>query len=362
MRTSTAVPAARPRSLASESIAPAAPEQYRELDRLAKDLVQDLHTPSPAVFWTDLLGSALLGWGAFVVAVQSTPWSPLMLLAVSVAAMALYRGLCFIHEITHIRPRALPGFETTWNLLFGVGLLLPSLTYVGVHHSHHAPATYGTCDDPEYLPFARSRTTLITFALQSSFLIPVLLLVRFLLLSPIGWLFRSVRQWLDIHASSFAMNPVYRRRMLPAASQRLRRWEVVLFIGSASAATLIFFGVIPLRTFWVWYAVLTIVSFVNTLRVLAAHRYESDGTPGDRTWQLVDSIDTPGGPWTVLWAPVGLRYHAMHHYFPGIPYHNLGKAYRRITGAEPATAAYGLSTGDNLLSSLVSLYRKTGRT
>jgi len=30
------------------------------------------------------------------------------------------------------------------------------------------------------------------------------------------------------------------------------------------------------------------------------------------------------------WAPVGLRYHALHHYFPGIPYHNLGFAYQRL--------------------------------
>ena len=68
------------------------------------------------------------------------------------------------------------------------------------------------------------------------------------------------------------------------------------------------------------------VSFFNTLRVLGAHEYESDGQPRDRFEQLQDSIDTPGGPWTELWAPVGLRYHALHHYFPGIPYHNLGKA------------------------------------
>ena len=80
---------------------------------------------------------------------------------------------------------------------------------------------------------------------------------------------------------------------------------------------------------------LALVSLVNTLRVLGAHAYELDGAPRDRRGQLADSLDTPGGPWTELWAPVGLRYHALHHYFPGIPYHNLGVAYRRIVETVP---------------------------
>ena len=79
----------------------------------------------------------------------------------------------------------------------------------------------------------------------------------------------------------------------------------------------------------VWYAVNAFISVCNTMRTLGAHRYESTGLPLDRAGQLADSIDTPGAAWTELWAPVGLRYHALHHYFPGIPYHNLGLAYRR---------------------------------
>ena len=39
-----------------------------------------------------------------------------------------------------------------------------------------------------------------------------------------------------------------------------------------------------------------------------------------------------------LWAPVGLRYHALHHLLPGVPYHNLGEAHRRVTAAlEPGS-------------------------
>ena len=42
-------------------------------------------------------------------------------------------------------------------------------------------------------------------------------------------------------------------------------------------------------------------------------------------------VDVPGNLFiTALWAPVGLRYHATHHLFPSLPYHNLGKAHRRL--------------------------------
>jgi fatty acid desaturase len=341
---------------------PATSESHRELDRVSRRLVQDLHTADPRIFWADLLTCAFVGWVAFAVAIRATLWSFAMLGAVLIAAAALYRGLCFVHEITHIRQRALPGFETAWNLLFGVGLLLPSVTYVGVHLSHHAPAQYGTQEDPEYLPLARSRAMLVSFAIQSSFLLPLLLVLRFALLSPFGWLSPWIRHRLDTHASSFAMNPAYRRSMTPESSTRLRRWEVVLFAFVVFTVVLLSRGVLPVRTLLVWYVVLMIVSLVNTLRVLGAHQYESDGTPGDRTWQLIDSIDTPGPFWTALWAPVGLRYHALHHYFPGIPYHNLGEAYRRIVGtAGRAPATYQQSTSSSLRRSLSALYRKAAQ-
>jgi fatty acid desaturase len=130
-----------------------------------------------------------------------------------------------------------------------------------------------------------------------------------------------------------------------------------MLVSWSAALSAIGFGLLPVRTLGVWYGVVTLVSFLNTLRVLGAHEYQSDGTPLDREGQLSDSIDTPGGPFTELWAPVGLRYHALHHYFPGIPYHNLGAAYRRIVAALPDRALYRDSTSPSLRQSLSALYR-----
>ncbi len=140
------------------------------------------------------------------------------------------------------------------------------------------------------------------------------------------------------------MNLKYRRQATPELLRLVRRDSVILLLFWGIFAGLTIEHVIPLRTFAIWLAVLSIISFVNTLRTLGAHEYESDGQPLDRMGQLLDSIDTPGAFWTELWAPVGLRYHALHHYFPGIPYHNLRRAYRRIAG--PLARRRGLQTDE----------------
>jgi fatty acid desaturase len=41
-----------------------------------------------------------------------------------------------------------------------------------------------------------------------------------------------------------------------------------------------------------------------------------------------------------LWAPVGLRFHALHHLLPGVPYHHLLEAHRRLVAALGADSPY----------------------
>ncbi len=72
----------------------------------------DLHEVRPAIYWTDLIARAGLGWTAFAVATLQPLGSASGAAAIAVAVFALYRGLAFTHEISHQRQR-LPGFETT---------------------------------------------------------------------------------------------------------------------------------------------------------------------------------------------------------------------------------------------------------
>jgi fatty acid desaturase len=113
---------------------------------------------------------------------------------------------------------------------------------------------------------------------------------------------------------------------------------------------------LPLRFFVFWYAVSASISLINSLRTLAAHAYRSDGTPLSREDQLRDSVDSPAPLWGALWAPVGLRFHALHHYFPGIPYHNLGEAYRRLTAQLPPEATIHAVRSAGLLRSVSTLF------
>ena len=76
----------------------------------AAQLVKDLHSPNPRIYWTDILLTASTGWIAFAfAAVHSwTSWPAWIALAVS--APALYRGLSFLHEIVHLRGSLLRRF------------------------------------------------------------------------------------------------------------------------------------------------------------------------------------------------------------------------------------------------------------
>lgn len=317
-------------------------------DREARNLLKDLHSPRPAFYWLDLLLTSALGWTAFVIAAR-TPFSLGMLQCAAIAVFALYRGLAFLHEITHFKTRSLRGFEAAWNALIGFPLLMPSFIYVGVHQSHHSLASYGTSNDPEYLPFAKSSCMTLVFAMES-FLIPAALAIRFLVLSPIGLVVPRFQRWLAVHASALTMNFSYKRDATPGLLKRMRFGSVLILLLWLTAAVFL-----PLHVFALWFGVVSVASFINTLRTLAAHRYEGEGNPVDRSGQLRDSIDIPGSIWTELWAPVGLRYHALHHYFPGLPYHNLAEAHRRLVDALPAESVYRASTSSGLLASLSAL-------
>ncbi len=308
------------------------------------DLVRDLQKPRPAIYWLDLLLSASIGWASLALAVTSSGWYALV--PAIVAALALYRALCFIHEISHQSRRTLPGFEAVWNLTTGFPLLLPSLVYAGVHSNHHRLSTYGTDNDPEYLPFARSARMTAVFAAQS-LLLPAAFAARFLLFAPVAFLVPRFDRWLIVHFSSLSMNVRYRREVTP---------EIVRMVHRQSAGILLLWMAmivyLPVRFFVFWYAISASISLINSLRTLGAHAYRSEGVPLTRDAQLQDSIDTPGPRWGVLWAPVGLRFHALHHYFPGIPYHNLGEAYRRLTAELPPDVR-----SNGLWSSLSALVR-----
>ena len=73
---------------------------------------------------------------------------------------------------------------------------------------------------------------------------------------------------------------------------------------------------------------------------------------------MLDSNTIPGGPWTELWAPLGMRYHALHHLFPTMPYHTMGVAHRRLLRELPADSPYHATLRRSMVAAIAELVRK----
>ncbi|MEH3098653.1 fatty acid desaturase family protein [Sphingomonas adhaesiva] len=333
-------------TLDREAAAPAAPRPRiaddRAMLKAAAELTRDLVHPRPGIYWADLIASSVVGYGALAAAVTfaSPVWA---VVAGIVSVLALYRGMSMIHELTHVKHAALPGFRTGWNALIGVPMMIPSFMYEGVHNLHHARTRYGTSEDPEYLPLALMKPWTLPVFIIVSMLAPVGLLIRFAILSPLSWLSPRLRQTVVARYSALSINPSFRRRM-PEGDEK-RRWTVMEVATSLWAIALLAAtatGVLPLKAFLVFLAVGSGVALINQVRTLVAHLWENEGEVMTVTAQYLDSVNVPPPALLpVLWAPIGLRYHALHHLLPGVPYHALAEAHRRLSGVlEPASPYY----------------------
>ncbi|MEG3090493.1 fatty acid desaturase family protein [Sphingomonas sp. PB1R3] len=309
--------------------------------RAAAELTRDLIAPRPRLYWADMAGSALLGYVALGVAVTASSTGVIVVASV-VAVLALYRALLFIHEVSHMKHSALPRFREGWNALVGVPLLTPAFMYEGVHNLHHAKTRYGTAEDPEYLPLALMKPwTLPVFILVST-LAPLGLLIRFAILSPLSWVIPGLRKIVVERYSALAINPNFRRRMPEGeALVRFNRTDAAASIWAIALVAMVVTGVIPVRGFAIGFAIGSAVAVLNQVRTLVAHLWENEGEQMTVTAQYLDSVNVPPPALLPgLWAPVGLRYHALHHLLPSLPYHALGEAHRRISAALTPDSPY----------------------
>lgn len=312
------------------------------------------YRPTPLLYWTDLLVCSSIGWASLAALLQAR--GGLRPLFAFIAIFALYRATLFIHELAHVDSSALPYFELVWNAVVGVPFLIPSFLYQGVHLDHHRGSSYGTRRDPEYLPFAHRPPSAIGLYLLGALFFPVVVVVRFALLAPASWMNMRIRLMTMEHYSALAINPDYVRRAPPDSRWRLQEFGCAALCWAALIAWCV--GWLPGRVLLWWGGVGTAMSMLNAIRALAAHRYANNGDELTSSEQLLDSCtlrsQSPAvlkqlvSVWQVLWAPVGLRYHALHHWIPALPYHSLGKAHRLLlvaiedSDSYRATFSYGI--------------------
>ncbi len=338
--------------------AAAAIQDDKAMLRAAVELTRDLQEARAGIYWPDMLGSALLGYAGLVGAVLAESL-PVALGCGLISALALYRALLFIHELSHIHRDALPGFRLGWNLLVGVPMLMPSLLYENVHTLHHARTRYGTADDPEYLSLALMKPWTLPVFLLSALLLPVGLLIRSAVLVPLGALVPPLRRLVWARASALSINPAFRRRPAEGDFATQVFWQE---LGASSWALFL------IASAWWWDArpmaiglmVISLTALLNQLRTLVAHLWQNGGEAMTVTAQYLDSVNVPPpGALAELWAPVGLRYHALHHLLPAMPYHSLAEAHRRLSTGLGGESTYQRATYPGMGVLLARIVRST---
>ena len=324
----------------------------------ARSLVKDLMSPKENIYWVDYLFSITVGWSTFWYASTTAMFSPLWWVAYIVSSIAIYRAVIFTHELAHLKKGTFKLFRFVWNMTVGFPIMAPSFTYHGVHNDHHARDIYGTSADGEYLPFGAGPPWKLISYVFLSFILPLFIVIRSMLLTPLGILIPPLGRLVWERVSSLTIDINYRRRPMNKTDDPTSRLQEVMASAYGWAAVyLVLSGILPVQLLLMWYLVTAGALFLNSLRTLCAHAYRN---PGEEKMtlseQFLDGVDVPGNMFTTFWAPVGLRYHATHHLFPNMPYHSLGAAHRRLRDQLSDNTLYMASSRRGMWHALTRLW------
>jgi fatty acid desaturase len=320
----------------------------QQLDREAlvnvKQQLQAWSKPRPWIYWTDVLLSAAVGWTAFV-GLLWVDTLGLRAICFAVAVIALYRAMCFTHELAHRDERELPGLRVVWHLLAGMPFGVPSFMYRDIHRLHHSQRTYGTPEDPEYLNFGHTGSLKdIALLIALPWMFPLSCAVRFLITAPASLCSRRYRKYVMRKASCFGIRLDFTREIPDGKQLAYWRWE------EASTSVFMWLVVAALIAQWLplqlvlWWSLLSAsMMSLNSLRIFAGtHGYTSNGEAMSYEAQTLETTNLVHWRWlSVLVGPVGLSLHATHHLYPSLPYHALGQAHRLLM-AEARTNASAL--------------------
>jgi fatty acid desaturase len=303
-------------------------------------IIQDLLQPRPVIFWPDFSITIFIAYSAYGAYLTAADWSMRQAVTFVVSALAFYRAFVFTHEIAHRSQGSFLAFRFVWNLLCGVPVFMPSFLY-GDHKSHHVSDSYGTGADAEYLLRADPKRA-VSFLLLS-IVYPVLGWLRFLLLTPLIIAIPQSDRFVWTYFSSlYIMNPEYRREY-DATAHSITRWiqEIAACAWAWCIALALCLGTVPWHVALKTYFLFLFWIGLNQLRTLAAHRYNNSGQPRNYAKQVLDTNTFAKGIFLPeLWAPLGMRYHALHHLMPSLPYHAMRKAHLRLMNQLPADSYY----------------------
>ncbi|HUK07988.1 MAG TPA: fatty acid desaturase [Stellaceae bacterium] len=274
-----------------------------------------------------------------------------------VCACALFRAGMFIHEIQHMGRGEMVPFIVAWNLVYGIPMLLPSFMYAN-HRDHHDWRSYGTERDAEYSDFVTGSKWQLVGHFLVAFIAPIGVTLRFLILAPISLLWPRLRCWVLRYATTLG-NVGVSRRVWP--DENHAAWavlELAAFVTTLVYIVLLATGVIPWPVLTKVYAVYVAVIELNAMRDFTAHRFEHLGARSHAE-QLTDSINIVGGGLgSYVLYPIGMRYHALHHLFPKMPYHSMARAHRLLMEQLPAGSPYRATNRNGFPEAASDLLRR----
>jgi fatty acid desaturase len=233
-------------------------------------------------------------------------------------------------------------FKVAWNVLVGIPTLTPSTFFTGHHRDHHSQRVYGTEQDPEYVinvcPRGSVVNLIVYFMVVAVF--PLLVFVRFLL-SPLTFISPRVRDFTLHRMSAFTFNWKYHRPVGKINRTRFALLELACSLRAIGIPGAVLLGVTDSSRILQLYLLGAAVVTLNQLRQLADHHFEGDGENLSMSDHILDSCNYVGkDPLTWLLFPFAIQYHALHHMFPSLPYHNLALTHNFLISELPANSPY----------------------
>jgi len=313
-----------------------------EVRRTLRSAATDLFRPSPLRYWIDFAVSLVAAYAAGTLYLLSPLGSWQQLVAFPITTFWLYRLGSLVHEVCHLGEREMPGFKLAWNALAGIVILMPSPFFTRHHRDHHSRRYYGTPQDPEYVANwveGGNPVSVLGYAFKIA-IMPILVFLRFLVV-PLTFVHPAVREWTLRHASALTFNRHYERRLTAADRRAILAVEIPCFVRALSIPLLVVLGVTPWTRIPLLYALALVTVALNQCRFLADHHCAGDGSRVGMAAHIADSCNFTGNdPLTLLFFPFSIRYHALHHLFPSLPYHNLRQAHEHLVSTLPATSPY----------------------
>lgn len=327
-------------------------DDYKRLNAMT----EHLREPDLFVYWFDLLLTAWVAWSAFFVALMSNTFSLTQLVAVFVAAWGFYKGVNFVHEISH-HPRKLSSLWLAYNVFFG--LYTRVLSYFGNSHpDHHSVKKFGTQLDPEYENWSRRHPANVFRPAIASFISPLLMFTRIAII-PLMYPFagRSFLETIVRRYSSIVMNHSYEYgKSDDFTLAQVRSLDLAAMALTWLAGGVLFYFDILLQAALIQYVTLVIANMLGSFRALGVHRYISNFHPQQAQNQFFDSISISETALSPLWAPLNSNYHSIHHLLPHLPYHAMKDVHALLLQDERWRVQYEQTIEKTLVTSLRKLW------